>query len=71
MSQGKTTVYAPGRVDYLDLLSFLNFLTMAEALTTATLRFHLYFERKLIHFTLTMPNVLENNPAIRYTPPTE
>lgn len=36
ISQGKTTVYAPGRVDYLDLLSVLNFLTMAEALMATT-----------------------------------
>lgn len=35
LSQGKTMVYASGRVGYLDLLSVLNFLTMAEAFTTA------------------------------------
>lgn len=43
ISQGKTTVYAPGRVDYLDLLSFLNFLTMAEAFTTAKTPFSSLF----------------------------
>lgn len=43
LSQGKTTVYAPGRVGYLDLLSVLNFLTMAEAFTTATALFSSLF----------------------------
>lgn len=41
--QGKTMVYAPGRVDYLDLLSVLNFLTMAEAFTAATTLFSSLF----------------------------
>lgn len=43
LSQGKTTVFAPGRVDYLDLLSALNFLTMAEAFKAATTLFSSVF----------------------------
>lgn len=43
ISRGKTAVYAPGRVDYLDLLSVPNFLTMAEAFTAATTLFSSLF----------------------------
>lgn len=46
MSQGETTVYAPGRLDYLDLLSVLNFLTMAEAFATAATPFSSYSLRE-------------------------
>lgn len=47
LSQGKTTVHAPGRVGYLDLLSVLNFLTMAEAFMTATALFSSLFWEKV------------------------
>lgn len=43
ISQGETTVYAPGRVDYSELLSVLNFLTMAEVFTAATTLFSSLF----------------------------
>lgn len=39
-------VYAPGRLDYLDLLSVLNFLTMAEAFATAATPFSSYSLRE-------------------------
>ena len=47
LSQGNTTVYAPGRAGYLDLLSVLNFLTMAAAFTTATALFSSLFWEKV------------------------
>lgn len=47
ISQGKTTVYAPGRVDYLDLLSVFNSLTMAEAFRPGTTLFSTLFYKKV------------------------
>lgn len=55
---------AVDRVDYLDLLSVLNSLTMAETFS-ATL-FSL-FGSKVNILTLTVPNVLENNLIIKRT----
>lgn len=55
---------AVDRVDYLDLLSVLNSLTMAE--TFSTTLFPL-FGSKVNILTLTVPNVLENNLIIKRT----
>lgn len=52
------------RVDYLDLLSVLNSLTIAE--TFSTTLFSL-FRSKANILTLTVPNVLENNLIIKCT----
>lgn len=55
---------AVDRVDYLDLLSVLNSLTVAE--TFSTTLFSL-FGSKVNILTLTVPNVLENNLIIKRT----
>lgn len=52
------------RVDYLDLLSVLNSLTMAETFSTTLLSL---FGSKGNILTLTVPNVLENNLIIKCT----
>lgn len=52
------------RVDYLDLLSVLNSLKMAEAFSTTLFPL---FGSKVNILTLTVPNVLENNLIIKCT----
>ena len=56
------TLGAVNRVDYLDLLSVLNSLTMAEAFSTTLFSL---FGSEVNILTLTVPNVLENNLIIK------
>ena len=71
LSQGKTTVYAQAELVIWTSRQFLTSWQWLKHSQLLQLCFHLYFERKLIHFTLTTPNVLENNTVIRYTLPTK